>query len=110
MTYIEGELKVTFVKYATAILVALMLAGIPTAMAGSPAKYFEKMDADANGSVSEAEFVSFKTAGGKYSEDKARAKFAKLAGDDGLMTLGEFESAMKASHKDKKKERSTDQT
>ena len=98
----------TLTRYSIALIAALMLASAPVALAGSPADYFEKMDADASGSVSEAEFVSYKTAGGKVSEEKVRAKFAKLAGEDGQMTLGELKTAMKASKKDKNKDRYAD--
>jgi hypothetical protein len=80
------------------------------AHAGSPADYFNKIDADASGVITQAEYVAFKTADGKHSAEEAGAKFAKVAGDDGEMTLAEFETAVKASkkkkHGDKDKERS----
>ncbi len=80
------------------------------AHAGSPADYFKKIDADASGVISQAEYVAYKTSGGKYSAEKASEKFAKLAGDDGELSLAEFEGAMKkAKSKDgkHKKDRTT---
>nr|WP_070958771.1 hypothetical protein [Hyphomonas sp. Mor2] len=81
------------------------------AHAGSPADYFNKIDADASGVITQAEYVAYKTADGKYTAEKVSEKFAKIAGDDGELTLAEFESAMKASkkkkHGDKDKERSS---
>ena len=54
--------------------------------------------------ITQAEYVAYKTADGKYTAEKAGAKFAKLAGDDGELTLAEFEGAMKnAEKKDGKK-------
>ncbi|MDG1825051.1 MAG: hypothetical protein ABNH53_01225 [Henriciella sp.] len=81
------------------------------AHAGSPVDYFNKIDADASGVVSQAEFVAHKTAGGKYTAAQASEKFAKLAGDDGQLTLAEYEGSMKKAraHKDcdKKKDAAT---
>ena len=79
------------------------------AHAGSPADYFNKIDADASGMITQAEYVAYKTADGKYSAEKAGAKFAKLAGDDGELSLAEFEGAMQRTKaKDgKKKDKST---
>ncbi len=72
------------------------------AVAGSPADYFEKIDANADGVVTQAEYVSYKTADGKYTSEKATASFTKVAGDDGQLTLAEFEGAMKKASKSKK--------
>lgn len=72
------------------------------AHAGSPADYFNKIDADASGVITEAEYVAYKTADGKYSAEDVAAKFAKVAGDDGELTLAEFEAAVKAHKKHKK--------
>ena len=86
---------------ATALIV---LAPAGVAFAGSPAAYFEKIDADASGTVSQAEFVAYKTADGKVTAAEAEAKFAKLAGEDGTLTLAELEAAMKAHKSGKSKD------
>lgn len=79
------------------------------AHAGSPADYFNKIDADASGMITQAEFVAYKTADGKVTAEKASEKFAKLAGDDGQLSLAELEGAMKRSKtkSDKKKDTSS---
>ncbi len=64
------------------------------AMAGSPADYFEKIDANADGVVTQAEYVAHKTEGGKYTAAQASESFTKVAGDDGSLTLAEMEAAM----------------
>ncbi len=80
------------------------------AHAGSPADYFNKIDADASGMITQAEYVAYKTADGKHSAEEASEKFAAVAGDDGELSLAEFEAAVKKSkkkHGDKKAERSS---
>ena len=97
-------------KLTTSIVGLFAASAFAVAHAGSPADYFKKIDADASGMITQAEYVAYKTADGKYSAEKAGAKFAKLAGDDGELSLAEFEGAMKkAKSKDgkKKKERSS---
>jgi hypothetical protein len=62
--------------------------------------HFAEVDANGDGSVTEAEFLDFKMA-------KAKEKFAKMAGDDGVVTLEEAKAAhaaKMAAHKDKMKE------
>ena len=88
-------------KIASSAFGLIAASAFAVANAGSPADYFNKIDADANGTITETEFVAYKTADGDYDADKASEKFAKLAGDDGELTLAEFEGAMKA-HKKKK--------
>ena len=101
-------MKLKLVTSASGLLAASAFA---VASAGSPADYFNKIDADASGMITQAEYVAYKTAGGKYTAEKAAEKFAKLAGDDGQVTLAEFEGAMKKAKSkkdcDKKKERTT---
>ena len=80
------------------------LSALAVAHAGSPADYFNKYDANADGVVTKAEFVAAKTAKGKVTAADAEAKFAKIAGDDGQLTLAELETVMKASAEKKKKD------
>ncbi len=83
--------KLKIISGATALMA---LGSLSLAHAGSPAEYFEKIDADANGIISQAEFVAHKTADGRHSAETAEAKFAEIAGDDGELTLTELEAAM----------------
>jgi len=97
-------------KLATGAIIGITASAFAVAHAGSAADYFSKIDADASGMITQAEYVAYKTADGKYSAEKAGEKFAKLAGDDGELSLAEFEGAMKkAKSKDKmqKKDRTT---
>ncbi|MBR9836111.1 MAG: hypothetical protein GYB42_13230 [Alphaproteobacteria bacterium] len=93
-------------KIALGSAVFVALGSFSAAHAGNAAEYFEKIDADANGSVTQAEYVAYKTAGGKVTAEKAEAKFTKLAGDDGEMSLAELEAAMKAYSKSAKADKS----
>lgn len=63
--------------------------------------HFAEVDADGDGSVTEAEYLDYKMA-------KAKEKFAKVAGDDGVISLEEAKAAHTAkmeAHKAKMKER-----
>ena len=81
------------------------LGALTIAHAGSPADYFKKYDANADGVVTEAEFVAASTAKGKVSAADASSKFVKIAGTDGQLTLVELETAMSAAKKAKAKEK-----
>jgi Ca2+-binding EF-hand superfamily protein len=91
-------------KLTTGALGLIAASAFAVAHAGSPADYFNKIDADASGMITQAEYVAYKTSDGKYSAEEASAKFAKVAGEDGELSLAEFEGAMKrAKSKDGKK-------
>jgi len=64
----------------------------------TPAEKFLTIDLDSNGLVSEAEFVAYATDAHDASRADASAKFAQIAGDDGVITLSEFEAVHTASH------------
>lgn len=81
------------------------LGAFAVAHAGTPADYFNKYDANADGVVTEAEFVAVKTASGKVTAADATAKFTKIAGTDGQMTLAELETAMNSAKKAKAKDK-----
>lgn len=81
-------------KLFASALVTISLGVSGVALAGSPSDYFGKMDANADGNVTEAEYVSYKTADGKYTVDKASAKYTKLSGGDGTFTLVDMEASM----------------
>ncbi len=87
----------TFKKLSICAVSALGASAFAMAFAGSPADYFEKIDADASGAVSKAEYVAYKSAKGEYSDAEISASFDKMAGEDGVLTLAEMEGAMKAS-------------
>ncbi|MEO1252111.1 MAG: hypothetical protein AAFW81_07190 [Pseudomonadota bacterium] len=102
-------------KKLALIASALGLAVSP-ALAGDKAKWDEKMaekfsgiDANNDGSISEAEYMAHKVAyyekEGKELTDekaeKARAHFAKMSGDDGALTLAEMKDSYKKKKKDK---------
>lgn len=82
-------------KLTTTIAGLFAASAFAVAHAGSPADYFNKIDADASGMITQAEYVAYKTSGDKYTAEKASEKFASLAGEDGELSLAEFEGAMK---------------
>ena len=58
---------------------------------------FSGLDSDADGRISEAEFVSWKTCGKRGSEAEAVAKFAKFDRDgDGWIIEAEYNAAVDA--------------
>lgn len=91
MTLLKATLTTGALVAGSAFLVAF---------AGSPAEYHAKVDANADGVVTKAEYVAQKTADGKYTEAQASEKFVKLAGSDGELSVADIEAAMSA-HKDK---------
>lgn len=79
-----------------AIIAAIAGAGAMAASAGETVA-FTDIDANADGQISEAEFVSFKTAAGAHTEAEASEKFAKIDADfDGAVTEAELTAAMEA--------------
>lgn len=65
-----------------AIGVAAAIAGHHEDWEAKVEEHFAKVDSDASGSISEAEYVAYVT-------EKARAEFAEAAGDDGTISLDE---------------------
>ena len=65
----------------------------------SAAEKFATMDLDGNGLVSEAEFLAYATEAHDASPEDASAKFTQIAGDDGVISLGEFEAVHTAHRK-----------
>jgi hypothetical protein len=58
---------------------------------------FSGLDTDADGRLSEAEFVSWKTASGRTTESEAVAKFTKFDTDaDGYVLEAEYNAAIDA--------------
>ena len=56
---------------------------------------FAEIDADADGSVSEAEYLAYKA-------EEAKKSFAEMGGDDGVVTLDEAKQAYAAKMAEKK--------
>lgn len=65
----------------------------------SAAEKFATIDLDGNGLVSEAEFLAYATEAHDASPEDASAKFTQIAGDDGVISLGEFEAVHTANRK-----------
>jgi len=89
---------------AAGAVVAFALSG--AAFAGDYAKRagekFAKYDADSNGEVTRAEFLAAYSEKEDYDEAKMSEKFAKLAGDDDVLTEAELASGMEDWAKKKK--------
>ncbi|MEL7129779.1 MAG: hypothetical protein AAGK23_09545 [Pseudomonadota bacterium] len=83
----------TYLKLATSLVGATLVSGALVAFAGSPTETFAAMDVDADGLVSEAEFVAYATTNGGHTSSEASAKFSEMAGTDGALTLAELEAA-----------------
>ena len=84
-----------------ALISAAALTGAMVANAGE-LPLMAEVDTDFDGVISEAEFVAYKVADGKYTEAEASEKFTKIAGDDGVISADEWAamSAKKAEKKD----------
>jgi len=67
---------------------------------------FTDVDTNFDGVITQEEFVAYKTADGSKTEAEAVEKFAEIAGDDGLISLEEWNAAMDA-YRDKKADDST---
>ena len=77
----------------------LVAAAFATALMGHAGEMpdFSGLDTDADGRISEAEFVSWKTSGERKSEAEAVAKFSKFDKDgDGWIIEAEYNSAIDA--------------
>ena len=84
-----------------AIIAAAASAGAFAASAGEMVA-FTDIDTDADGVVTEAEFVTYKTADGEYTEAEATEKFVKIDADaSGDITEAELTSAMEEWKEDK---------
>ncbi|MFN4184440.1 MAG: hypothetical protein ACK4M6_06610 [Hyphomonas sp.] len=86
------------------LISAAAFVGAMSAQAGEKATFAE-IDANADGVISASEFIAHKTADGKYTEEKAAAKFEKVAGVDGQITEADWDAAMEE-YRDKKEDKS----
>ncbi|MEM7013221.1 MAG: hypothetical protein AAF585_17250 [Verrucomicrobiota bacterium] len=69
---------------------------------GDPSKVFEKLDSNADGKVTESEWMAGpmgKRAADAGKGDRAKEMFGKMAGEDGELTLEEFTKAQEARKK-----------
>lgn len=87
----------TYLKLVSTLTAAAFIGGAFSATADTSGEKFAAMDVNADGLVSEAEFVAYVTADGKHSIEAARTKFAELAGDDASLTLEELTVAYETS-------------
>ncbi|MEM9740884.1 MAG: hypothetical protein AAF829_13575 [Pseudomonadota bacterium] len=85
--------------FGTGVMTAFMLAGAALAeVRGNPADTFTMMDTDGDGSVTATEFTTYATSKGEESGE-AELQFAVMAGDDGVLTIGELEAVMAVQEK-----------
>lgn len=82
----------TYIKSISRLVAAAFILGATAAHADTVGETFAAMDVNADGGVTEAEFVAYATARGDSVED-ASTKFAEIAGDDGFLVLEEMEAA-----------------
>ena len=77
----------------------LVVAAFATALMGHAGEMpdFSGLDTDADGRISEAEFVSWKTSGKRTTEAEAVAKFSRFDTDgDGYVLEAEYNAALDA--------------
>lgn len=77
----------------------LVVAAFATALMGHAGEMpdFSGLDTDADGRISEAEFVSWKTSGKRTTEAEAVAKFSRFDSDgDGFVLEAEYNAAIDA--------------
>lgn len=91
----------TYLKLSFALIAAAIIGSVSVAAAGPLNEAFGAMDADADGLVTEAEFVTYSVSTGKHTEVEAAEKFAEMAGDDAVLTYSEFEAAHSAADGDR---------
>ncbi|MEM7662997.1 MAG: hypothetical protein AAF292_12195 [Pseudomonadota bacterium] len=84
----------TNLKRAGLITLAAVAFGYGASVAETTTETFASMDANTDGLVSEAEFIAYATTREGHTLDEASAKFASIAGDDGLLSLGELQAVM----------------
>ena len=94
-------------KRFAVILAGATAAGALAASAGEMAS-FSDIDTDGNGTVSQEEFVSWKTADGEKTEAEATEKFTMIdANYDGEISEAEYDEA-KANWSDKEDDAASD--
>ncbi|MEM9938121.1 MAG: EF-hand domain-containing protein [Pseudomonadota bacterium] len=84
--------------------IALITAASVVCLLGAQAQVeatFETVDTNADGYVSQGEFVSWQTASGEVTVAEATVKFVEIDTDgSGTITLAEMSAAMKGSDED----------
>lgn len=93
MTYFKPAL-ISMAVAASAFSIGVPLASAQTAKEAPPsaAEKFAIMDVDSNGLVNEAEFVAYAVVAHDATREDASEKFTQIVGDDGFITLAEFEA------------------
>ena len=86
----------TYGKFVSAVLAVSFLGSALAGHAQTSDEVFDAMDINSDGTVSRVEFVEHMVASGKHSEAEASAKFARISGGDGQLTLAEYRAAQSA--------------